>query len=330
MRPGLIARLRERGVLRVAASYAVIAWLALQIADVVLEPWNLPAWVQRAPLVVALLGFPIAIAFAWFLELGDGAVTRDVAADGAPRPVVHGWRRHVDIALISVLGAIVGFFLVRDAGWLGESARPRRGVESSSLAVLPFANTGAYGDQHVSEGLSDELRNQFSRMQSLRVTARSSSIAFQDQSLDAVTIAGKLAVAALLEGTVGRGGGRLQVSVQLIDGRDGKVMWAERYDRPDKDLLAVQREIANAVVAAVLPRFAASGQAAPAPPTEDPVAYDLYLLGRQKLREADDLGPSGDSGGRITASRRPSICSAQRSPPTRNSHRRMRASPRRS
>ena len=153
MRSGLIARLRERGVLRVAASYAVIAWLVLQIADVVLEPWDLPAWVQRAPLVVALLGFPIAVALAWFLELGDGAVTRDAAADGVARPVVHGWRRHVDIAVISVLGAIVGFFLMRDAGWLGESARPGRGVESSSLAVLPFANAGAYGDQHVSEGL---------------------------------------------------------------------------------------------------------------------------------------------------------------------------------
>jgi adenylate cyclase len=147
----------------------------------------------------------------------------------------------------------------------------------------------------VSEGLSDELRNQFSRLQSLRVTARSSSVAFEAQSLDAVTIAGKLAVAALLEGTVGRSGGRMQVSVHLIDGRNGKVMWAERYDRPDKDLLAVQTEIANAVVAAVLPRFAASGQAPPPPPTEDPVAYDLYLLGRQKLREGGELGLRGDT-----------------------------------
>src|SRR5688572_29066510 len=126
MRSGLIARLRERGVLRVAAGYAVIAWLVLQIADVVLEPWNLPAWVQRAPLVVALLGFPIAVALAWFLELGDGAVTRDASADGVARPVVHGWRHHVDIAVISLLGAIVGFFLMRDAGWLGEAARPGR------------------------------------------------------------------------------------------------------------------------------------------------------------------------------------------------------------
>ncbi len=232
MRPGLIARLRERGVLRVAASYAVIAWLALQIADVVLEPWNLPAWVHRAPLVVALLGFPIAIALAWFLELGDGAVTRDAAADGAARPVVHGWRRHVDIAVISILGAIVGVLrdarrrLARRIGPPGAAASSPRAWRCCRLQTpAPTAiSTSA-------TGLSDELRNQFSRMQSLRVTARSSSIAFQDQSLDAVTIAGKLAVAALLEGTVGRGGGRLQVSVQLIDGRDGKVMWAERYDR---------------------------------------------------------------------------------------------------
>jgi hypothetical protein len=68
----LIARLRERGVLRVAASYVVIAWLVLQIADVVHEPWDLPKWVHRAPQVVALIGLPIALALAWFFEVGGG------------------------------------------------------------------------------------------------------------------------------------------------------------------------------------------------------------------------------------------------------------------
>ncbi len=94
--------------------------------------------------------------------------------------------------------------------------------------MLPFASVGVETDPYVTDGLSDELRNQFSHMQSLTVTARSSSIAFQDQSLDAVTIAGKLAVAALLEGTVARSGGLLQVAMQLVDGRSGKVLWAER------------------------------------------------------------------------------------------------------
>jgi TolB-like protein/Flp pilus assembly protein TadD len=299
-RGNLIQRLRERGVLRVAASYVLIAWLVLQIADVVLEPWDLPKWVHRAPLIVALLGFPIAIALAWFFELGGGPPHRDTAPDGVARPTVTGWRRHADIAAISILGAIVAFFVLRDAGWLGDSVRAAAKVEASSIAVLPFASVGVETDPYVTDGLSDELRNQFSRMQSLTVTARSSSIAFQGQALDAVTIAGKLAVAALLEGTVARYGGRLQVAVQLVDGRSGKVLWAERYDRPDRDLLAVQNEIADAVVTAVLPRFSASGKTAPPPPTGDPVGYDLYLLGRQKLREADDFQMRSDTVGART------------------------------
>lgn len=302
-RGGLIARLRERGVLRVAASYVVIAWLALQIADVVLEPWDLPKWVHRAPLIVALLGFPIAVALAWFFELGGGPPHRDAAPDGAERPHTTGWRRYADIAAISVLGAIVAFFVLRDAGWLGEPARTPVAVESSSIAVLPFANLGGEAERHLSDGLSDELRSQFSRMKSLKVTARSSSEAFRslEPPLDAVTLAGKLAVATLLEGSVARDRGRLRVAVQLVDGGNGKVLWAERYDRPDTDLLAVQEEIAGAVVRAVLPRFAAAGNTAPPPPTGDPVAYDLYLLAREKMREADPLAGPGDGSALATA-----------------------------
>ena len=115
----LLSRLRERGVLRVAASYAVIAWLLLQIADVALEPFDVPNWVRRAPIIVALLGFPIAITLAWFFELGDHGITRDAAPERLDRPAVHGPRQFTDIAIISVLAAIVGFFLLREAGWLG-------------------------------------------------------------------------------------------------------------------------------------------------------------------------------------------------------------------
>ena len=282
----LLSRLRERGVPRVAASYAVIAWLVLQIADVALQPFDVPNWVRRAPIIIALLGFPIAIALAWFFELSDRGINRDDAPVGTARPVVHGPRRFTDIVVISVLGAVVVFFLAREAGWLGKNVSPSgAALESSSLAVLPFAAVGPVPEPYLSEGLSDELRNQFSQMRALSVTARSSSIALEQKTLDAVAIAKKLSVAALLEGTVGRERGRLQVSVQLVHGGNGKVLWAERYDRPDNELVKVQAEIASAVVAAVLPRFAAAGKAAPPPPTDDPVAYDLYLLARQKLRD---------------------------------------------
>jgi len=284
----LLQQLRERGVLRVAASYAVIAWLLLQIADVALDPWDVPAWVRQAPLIVAVLGFPVALAVAWFLELGDRGVSVDIAGEGVVRPSVHGLRRYADIVLISLLAAIVGFFVIRDAGWLGD--RPVRSgiVAAASLAVLPFANvSGREEDRYLSEGLSDELRDQLSRMQSLAVSARSSSIAFAGQAADAVAIAEKLTVAALLEGTVRRDGDRIRVSVQLVNGKDGKLLWSERYDRARADLLRVQDEIARAVVAAVVPKFAKSGGSAGPLPTDDPIAYDLYLLGRQHERDAE-------------------------------------------
>src|SRR4051812_7579616 len=139
----LLTSLRERGVPRVAASYAVIAWLVLQIADVALQPFDVPNWVRRAPIIIALLGFPIAIALAWFFELSDRGINRDDAPVGTARPVVHGPRRFTDIVVISVLGAVVVFFLAREAGWLGKNVSPSgAALESSSLAVLPFAAVG--------------------------------------------------------------------------------------------------------------------------------------------------------------------------------------------
>ena len=96
-------RLRERGVIRVAASYAVIAWLLLQIADVTFEPLGVPRWVMVSLIVTAMLGFPVAVALAWFYEAGDSGVARDTAAEGVPRPVVHGLRRYADLAIIGVL-----------------------------------------------------------------------------------------------------------------------------------------------------------------------------------------------------------------------------------
>ena len=93
MASSLYTRLRERGVLRVATSYAVIAWLMLQIADVALEPWDLPGWVRRAPLVVVMLGFPVAIVLAWFFEFGERDIERDTAPDATTRPIRRGLRR---------------------------------------------------------------------------------------------------------------------------------------------------------------------------------------------------------------------------------------------
>jgi hypothetical protein len=90
-------------VVRVAASYAVIAWLALQIASVVLEPLGAPKWAMTALIIAAAVGFPIAIALAWFLEIGQDGVHVDTAAEGVPRPTARGLRHYADAIVIGIL-----------------------------------------------------------------------------------------------------------------------------------------------------------------------------------------------------------------------------------
>src|SRR5262245_19122450 len=131
-RAPFVQRLRERGVIRVAASYAVIAWLMLQIASVVLDPLGAPKWVMTALILAAAAGFPIAIALAWFLEIGDHGVAFDSAADGRARPSVRGLRHYADAIVIGVLVIAVVVLLVRQSD-LGKPKPPT----NPAIAVLP-------------------------------------------------------------------------------------------------------------------------------------------------------------------------------------------------
>ena len=118
-------------MIRVAVSYAVIAWLALQIADVTFEPLGVPRWVMVSLIVTAVLGFPVAAALAWFYEVGDQGIERDTAQGGGKRPKVSGRRRNADIAIIGVLLGQSRCCLCASRTW-AES-----GPGHPTIAVLP-------------------------------------------------------------------------------------------------------------------------------------------------------------------------------------------------
>ena len=294
-RIGWLGQLRERGVLRVAASYAVIAWLLLQIADVTFEPLGAPKWAMPALIVTVALGFPVAILLAWFFELGDKGITRDAAAGNAPRPRVHGVRRYADVAVIGVLLATVAVLLVKQSD-LGKPPLP----DKPSLAVLPFANMSADPtQQYFSDGLAEEVLDRLGQVPGLLVVARSSSFAFRNKDADVRTIAERLGVTAVLEGAVRREGQRLRLSAKLVDAKTGYQLWSGSFDREVNDVFAVQGELAQAVIDAVVPvaRGDTPPQSAAAlPPTTSLGAYDLYLLGRaaQNARWDDQLRKSID------------------------------------
>jgi serine/threonine-protein kinase len=152
----------------------------------------------------------------------------------------------------------------------------------TSLAVLPFANMSADVDnEHFCDGLAEELLNALSKIDALKVAARTSAFSFRGKAVDAGTIARTLGVTCLLDGSIRRSGNRLRISVQLVNAADGCQVWSERYDREMRDVFELQDEITLAVVAALkLKLFGEERAAVLKRYTDNAEAYELFLKGR--------------------------------------------------
>jgi TolB-like protein/cytochrome c-type biogenesis protein CcmH/NrfG len=163
-------------------------------------------------------------------------------------------------------------------------------VSANSIAVLPFTDMSEKKDQeYFSDGLAETLLDLLAKTPGLHVIARTSSFSFKGKSDDIPTIAAKLHVANILEGSVRRAGNHLRVTTQLIRAADGEHLWSETYDREMADVFKVQDDIAAAVVAALRLKLAPAQKTA-AQRTSSPEAYSEYLLGNQFYNRVDNEG----------------------------------------
>ena len=213
-------------------------------------------------------------------ELARSAGSAVASAAPAPRGLIPRklWVAYVAIATAAVLLA-VGYFAFER---LNRSKSSVPGA--ASIAVLPLANeSGEASQQYFSDGLSEDLITALSQFPGLKVIGRTSSFQFRDSKEDSRSIGAKLGVAHLIEGSVRRAGDMVRVSAELIDTTDGSMQWSERYDRPYKDLFALQDEITRAVAGALRTKLLPSEHAAEQserPPGGSLEAYNALLQGR--------------------------------------------------
>ncbi len=151
-----------------------------------------------------------------------------------------------------------------------------------SVAVLPFANISADEDnEYFCDGLAEELLNSLSRIDGLKVAARTSAFSFRNKNLSIREIAEKLGVRNVLEGSVRRSGDRLRISVQLVNAADGFHIWSERYDRQLKDIFDLEDEITLAVTEALkMTLLGEEREAVLKHYTDNAEAYEFFLKGR--------------------------------------------------
>ena len=246
--------LKRRNVYKVAAAYAVVAWLLMQVASQIFPFFEIPNWVVRLVVLLLILGFPVVLIIAWAFEVTPEGIQRTEAADAAGQR-----SRGVVWIYIVLTGAAlsVGLFFV--GRYTAGNATPRHdasparteaatAIPQKSIAVLPLVNeSGDPKDEYFSDGLSEELIAALAQISGLKVIGRSSSFRFKDGKEEPKTIGEKLGVSTLLEGTVRKQGDRVRIVAELVNAADGIALWTRTFDRELKDIFAVQEEIARAV-----------------------------------------------------------------------------------
>jgi serine/threonine-protein kinase len=154
--------------------------------------------------------------------------------------------------------------------------------ECHAIAVLPFVNlSGERENEYFSDGMTEEIINGLSQVKGLRVAARTSCFAFRAKDLDVQTIARRLKVDSLVEGSIRKAGNRIRLTAQLVDAADGYQRWSQTYERTMSDVFALQEELARAIVRELPLQVSQAGDRRLVKPvTENLEAYTLYMRGR--------------------------------------------------
>lgn len=278
-----IGELKRRNVPRAAILYVGSVWaLAQGIAQLGPE-LGAPESATRWFLIAAAIGFPLWLFFSWRYEFTRQGLKLESEVDDDTQDARKAKRR-TDLVIISVL-AIAVVLLLTDR--VVERTTPVQAAQAAaagnSIAVLPFDNQSSDKDQqYFSDGLSEGFIIALSRIDGLRVINRKSSFEFRDSKEDARTIASKLGVSHLLEGSVRRVGDTVRVSATLTKAADGSTLWADSFDRPYKDLFALQDQITSQVATALKSRLqpaSAPKAQSDRPPSENMDAYNAYIKG---------------------------------------------------
>lgn len=277
----LLSELRRRRVFRALAWYGAAAFALLQGLAFVAPQFDWPAWIVKAGVITALVGVPAVALLAWALSEGAATAPRTRSDSLPPWLAPSPW-----LALAAGLLLVVG----GHQAWT-EVSRPTA-AEPVTIAVLPLANlSGRPEDEGFVNGLHDTLIDELGRNPNLRVMLRDAVLPYAGTMVDPARIKDELGAQYLLEGGVQRDGDRLNAQVRLTDARSGRRVWSHVYERAVGETFVMQRELSEAVVAA-LEIAAAPADHLTKVESVDPKVVDLYLKG---VELAERSGPGREA-----------------------------------
>ncbi|MGI9291228.1 MAG: tetratricopeptide repeat protein, partial [Gammaproteobacteria bacterium] len=249
--------LRRRKVFSAALGYAAIAWLVMQLADVILPAFNFPDWTMRFIFIFILLLFPLALTFSWFFDLTTHGIerTEDIGDGDKPTQILTG--------------------------------PPITDDAVCSVTVLPFDNLSSNAEEEVlADGLATEIHSTLGQMHQVRIASRRSAFSYKNSDKPLEEIATELNVRYVLSGSLLRSGDQLRIIAELDDAANGTQLWSQKFERETDDLLAIQTEIAEAIVGAFgIERERTEIARARSKPTDNLDAWSLLQKARNYIND---------------------------------------------
>jgi adenylate cyclase len=291
----LIHEIHRRSLWQVLGIYLFGAWVAFQGIEALVSGLGLPEWVPGLAVVILIAGLPIVMATAFVREGDRAEETHDEADAPSGSGVRRLWLVLATTAGMLVLLAIAAWvtwprplgLLIDLAGVSGPPVDPPL-PDKPSIVVLPFTNmSGDPEQEYFSDGITEDLTNEFARYPFLFVIARNSAFTYKGKHVNVEDVGRELGVRYVLEGSVRKAEGRVRITAQLIDATTGGHLWSERYDRDLSDIFALQSEIAEEILAAVGGEISrAEEQRLARRPTTSLSAWEAFLKGAYYLERA--------------------------------------------
>ncbi len=254
--------LKRRKVVRVIIVYGATAFVILELVDIVSPPLGLPTWTLNFTIVLLCVVFFITVILSWVYDITPKGIIKT-------KPVKPVQRQGEDYSQLTKISRF-----------------------KNSIAVLPFQDMSPQKDQeYFCDGMTEEIINALTHIESLKVIARTSSFAFKDKHKDIREIGKKLDVETVLEGSIRKDGHRLRITAQLIKVADGSHIWSDAYNREMEDVFAIQEEISLAIADNMKVKLLGKEKAELVKRyTENLEIYNLLLTGRFFYNKGSEEG----------------------------------------
>lgn len=278
-------RLKRHYMFRIAAVYAIAAWVVIQLFNNVLPNLGLPKDSVRFVIIIVALSFPVVLILAWTFINPKADVHAEPSSWTRMRLRLGSVLSIIIIVLVSISGwylwrlAVVAHIAELVVATAPANTAPAFNPLPRSIAVLPFKNQSADPkQQYFSDGITQELTGALGSLPGIRVISWQSTSIYRGKSIAATEVGRDLNVANILVGSISRDGNHVRISTELVSAITGFQLWSAHYDRTFKDVFAIQDDISKAIVAALqlhLPGDQPLVKAA----TNNTTAHDYYLKG---------------------------------------------------